>query len=212
MTTAPAAGEHLARRHRGSADPDGLGPSLLDFAERSRADDWSLRAALVRLAQPEPVRVSQVLEVVRRIEAALGPVRRSLERHPALCDRAVSAMTVTGPPQDPYPDIRVADLARLVSESPSDLDAVITGYESVAPLTDDERLALPLLVVVLDLDRLADVLARWAASGPFDPPLSAVDDTLGRCVASLDALGVPREEDARPPRGRRSRADRKDQI
>ena len=206
MTTAQAAGEHLARRHRDSATLDDLGPSLLDFAELSRTDDWSLRSALVRLAQPEPVRVSQVLEVVRRVEAALAPLRRALERHSVLCDRAASASTVAGPPQDPYPDIRVADLARLVSESPSDLDAIVTGYESLAPLADEERLALSLLVVVLDLDHLADVLAAWAASGPFDPPVSTVDDTLGRCVASLDALGVPREEDVRPPRGRRTRA------
>jgi hypothetical protein len=44
---------------------------LVDFAERSRAGDWSLRSALVRYAEGQPVRVSQVLELVRRIEAAL---------------------------------------------------------------------------------------------------------------------------------------------
>lgn len=46
---------------------------LLDFAERSRSGDWSLRSALVRYAQAHPVRVSQVLELVRRIEAGLRP-------------------------------------------------------------------------------------------------------------------------------------------
>jgi hypothetical protein len=44
---------------------------LVDFAERARDGDWSLRSALVRYAQSQPVRVSQVLEQVRRIEAAL---------------------------------------------------------------------------------------------------------------------------------------------
>ena len=51
---------------------------LLDFAERSRAGDWSLRSSLVRYAQSQPVRVSQVLELVRRIEAALHPHARLL--------------------------------------------------------------------------------------------------------------------------------------
>jgi hypothetical protein len=51
---------------------------LLAFAERSRAGDWSLRSALVRYAQANPVRVSQVLELVRRIEAGLHPHARLL--------------------------------------------------------------------------------------------------------------------------------------
>lgn len=46
---------------------------LLDVAERPRAGGWSLRGALVRYAQANPVRVSQVMELVRRIEAGLHP-------------------------------------------------------------------------------------------------------------------------------------------
>lgn len=58
---------------------------LVDFAERPRAGDWSLRSALVRYAQPAPARVSQVLELVRRIDAALGPHAKLLQRQgPAL--------------------------------------------------------------------------------------------------------------------------------
>lgn len=53
---------------------------LVDFAERPRVDDWSLRAALVRYAQPEPARVAQILELVRRIDAALATHRSVLER------------------------------------------------------------------------------------------------------------------------------------
>lgn len=45
--------------------------ALVDYAERSRDGDWSLRSALVRYAQPEPQRVSQVLELVRRLDFAL---------------------------------------------------------------------------------------------------------------------------------------------
>jgi hypothetical protein len=44
---------------------------LVAFAERSRVGDWSLRSALMRYAQPEPQRVSDVLESVRRVESAL---------------------------------------------------------------------------------------------------------------------------------------------
>lgn len=45
---------------------------LLDFAERPHAENWSLRAALTRYAQPQPQRVEDLLEIVRRIQAALG--------------------------------------------------------------------------------------------------------------------------------------------
>lgn len=46
---------------------------LLDVAERPRTGGWSLRAALVRYAEGNPVRVSQVIELVRRIEVGLHP-------------------------------------------------------------------------------------------------------------------------------------------
>ena len=53
---------------------------LLDTAERPRAENWSLRAALTRYGQPEPQRASAVIELVRRIEAALRPHLKALER------------------------------------------------------------------------------------------------------------------------------------
>jgi hypothetical protein len=45
---------------------------LVDFAERPREQDWSLRSALVRYAQPQPQRVNDVLDLVRRVEWVLG--------------------------------------------------------------------------------------------------------------------------------------------
>lgn len=45
---------------------------LVDFPERPRTENWSLRAALTRYAQPQPMRVSRLLDVVRRIEAAFA--------------------------------------------------------------------------------------------------------------------------------------------
>jgi hypothetical protein len=53
---------------------------LIDFAERPRVQDWSLRAALVRYAQPEPVRANRILELVRRIEWALRSHRNAIKR------------------------------------------------------------------------------------------------------------------------------------
>jgi hypothetical protein len=53
---------------------------LVDFAERPRVRDWSLRAALVRYAQPEPERVNRIVELVRRIEWALRSHRKTIER------------------------------------------------------------------------------------------------------------------------------------
>src|SRR4051794_14501169 len=52
---------------------------LLDFAERPRVDDWSLRAAITRYAQPEPIRASAVLELVRRVEFGLKPHMKLVE-------------------------------------------------------------------------------------------------------------------------------------
>src|SRR4051812_11321024 len=53
---------------------------LVDFAERPRVDDWSLRAALVRYASPEPERVAQLVELMRRLEWALKQETKELER------------------------------------------------------------------------------------------------------------------------------------
>ena len=52
--------------------------ALVDVSERPRAGNWSLRAALTRYAQGQPRRVSDLLELVRRIEAALD--RSALEK------------------------------------------------------------------------------------------------------------------------------------
>lgn len=64
---------------------------LVDFAERPRAQDWSLRAALTRYAQPQPQRVSDLLTHVRRIEFALRPHLKSIERDGPAVWEAVNA-------------------------------------------------------------------------------------------------------------------------
>jgi hypothetical protein len=52
--------------------------SLLDVAERPRHGGWSLRAALTRYAQGQPRRVGELLQLVRRIEAALAKEAKAL--------------------------------------------------------------------------------------------------------------------------------------
>jgi hypothetical protein len=51
---------------------------LVDFAERSRVDDWSLRSSVVRFAQAEPERAARILECVRRTDGALHAHERLL--------------------------------------------------------------------------------------------------------------------------------------
>ena len=46
--------------------------AMLEFSERPRTNDWSLRAALVRYAQAQPVRTESILDLVRRVEWALN--------------------------------------------------------------------------------------------------------------------------------------------
>ncbi len=81
---------------------------LVDFAERPRVGDWSLRSALVRHAQRAPVAASAVLELVRRTDGALQPHRRSLERTPV-------AELVADDPGDP-PIVALLQVAAILDE------------------------------------------------------------------------------------------------
>ena len=131
---------------------------LLDYAERPRAHDWSLRAALTRYAQPEPERVGRVLELVRRIEFALKPQIKAVERDGAAVWQALQS----------------------------------GGGDPVVGL----------LRAMVELDRLGDELAVWAADPSGDRPDAAVDAVTADVLHRLDELGVPREERQRPPRQR----------
>ena len=129
---------------------------LVDLSEWPRAQGWSLRAALVRYAQPQPVRAAAILEVVRRVDAALAGQRRSLEK-----------------------------------DGPAVWAAVVGG--DTAPLP-------ALLRAVVPLDRLADVMTRWAPDRAGERPDADVDAAVAEVSATLDLLGVPREERTGPPR------------
>jgi hypothetical protein len=86
---------------------------LVDLAERPRDTGWSLRAALVRYAQPEPVRSGAILELVRRIDQALkGHAKLLASDGPAIW----SAVDGGGAP----PDGAAAVVELLVASRPLD--------------------------------------------------------------------------------------------
>lgn len=181
-------GRALAVHHRdGHATDDGI--RLVAYAESPRADDWSLRSALVRYAQPEPARASAVLELVRRTDGALKPFHRLLESTEVATDPSLATARV---------DARTTDLARVAVCAPDDLDRVLSEYESVQQLDSEERTVVLLLAVAVELDALGDILAAWALDRSRRRPDAEVDAISRRAFTMLGALGVDRER--RPPR------------
>lgn len=199
----------LAEAHAGPVDGLPEGTRLVDYAESSRTGDWSLRSALVRFAQPEPVRAGAVLELVRRTDGALKPHRRRLESasaptHPDLGPdliEADSAGVALAAGARQVLDAPAADLARAASRL-VDGDAVVEAYVAAAG-PDPTFDAVPLLVVALELDAVADALVAWACVHDGPPPVDVVDERAAVAFARLGELGVPRETGGRPPaRGR----------
>jgi hypothetical protein len=91
-------------------DPPELA-TLLDFAERPHTENWSLRAALVRYAQPQPQRVNDLLELVRRVQGALGAQSSTLQRDGVAIWDALEHDTR---PADLAPLVELLDAAREV--------------------------------------------------------------------------------------------------
>lgn len=212
MSHARAAGALLAERHS-TVEVVDRRQSLLNFAELARSDDWSLRSALVRAAQPEPVRAAAVLELVRRCEGALHPLAGEIERNTVMCDRRLSAASVVETDGawtlteriEPYPDARVADIARLLRDFPGSIGEVLDGYGGAELVTDAERTALGLLAPVLELDSLADELTEWSANRTGAPPVESMDSVCQSVFEHLERLGVARETPW-PPGAMRRRA------
>jgi hypothetical protein len=96
---------------------------LVDFAEHPHTDDWSLRGALVRYAQPQPQRVNDLLDLVRRTQWAL-------DRHSAVLHRdgdVLWALFESGsPPSDPE-HARILGLLGVAAELDR-IGAVLAGW------------------------------------------------------------------------------------
>ena len=207
MGRAQAAGGLLASRHAARADPV-PDLSLLNFEESPRSGDYTMRSALVRFAQPEPARAAALLHLVRRLNATLQPVSRQLETNTVIADAAlnIDAIVGAGDGRDlgaavaPYADTRLADLARLARSAPTEFDAILDAYVAVAPLDDTEQAALPLLMIALELDKAAAMLATWAPTAPAPGLIAVVDSVCASVFDQLEILGVP-EETGPPQRG-----------
>jgi hypothetical protein len=106
---------------------------VVDFAERSRVGDWSLRSALVRYAEGQPVRVSQLLEQVRRTETAFSALRKMLEKRGTELWAAVDGGEASAD------DAKVVDLVRAAIELDRLGDALATWADDrTGPRPDDE--------------------------------------------------------------------------
>ncbi|MFW2380935.1 MAG: hypothetical protein ACN4GZ_04180 [Acidimicrobiales bacterium] len=191
MTAADERAEALIAVHAKPVEVDEQ-HSVLNYAEAPRVGDWTLRSALVRLAQPHPLRSEAVLQLVRRLDAALKPLIRPLQLHGVHTHRSIpgGAQHVA--------DTRLVDVA-------ADPD-LLAAYRYRVVLDDAELSSVHLVRLALELDRLADVLAAWAAAGPGDPPLVEIDRTCAEVLTSMNDLGVPEEPRWEGPQGPRGRS------
>ena len=130
---------------------------LLDTAERPRAAGWSLRAALTRYAQPQPQRASDVIEPLRRIDFALRPHTKLLEKQGEAVWKAV-----TGESSDGEADPVVVGLLRALTE----LDRLGDVLAAWAVDRAGERPDGDVDVVVADVNARLDELGVPHEEGP----------------------------------------------
>ena len=115
---------------------------LLDLAERPRVENWSLRAALTRYAQPQPQRGSAVIELVRRCEAALHPhakllAKRGTELWPAVASDDDD--DDDSEPSDDPTDARILGVLRAMQQLDGLADVLATwAVDRAEPRPDDE--------------------------------------------------------------------------
>jgi len=113
-------------------DPPALA-RLIDFSERPRTNNWSMRAALVRYAQPQPQRVSDLLDLVRRTEWALGKHRALLSRDG---ERLWAELEQGGPTG---PDAQVLGLLRVARELDHLGDVLATWAVDISTTRPDDE-------------------------------------------------------------------------
>ncbi len=161
--------------------------SILNYAEAPRVGDWTLRSALVRLAQPHPLRSEAVLQLVRRLDAAIRPMVRPLQQHGVTSQRSIPGGA------QKIADTRLVDVA---SDS-----AVLAAYGEMVELDDAEQASIHLVDLALQLDKLSNTLSAWAAAGSDGAPLAEIDNTCARVLKAMNDGGVPEEARWDGPRG-----------
>ena len=130
---------------------------LLDFAERPRVADWSLRAALTRYGQPQPQRASDVTVLLRRIDFALKEHTDALHRDgPALWTALQSGSAGDEP---------VVRLLRVASE----LDRLGDALAAWAVERSGERPDADVDAVTVELSESLDALGVPREEGPPRP-------------------------------------------
>lgn len=135
--------------------------ALLDASERSRVGDWSLRAALCRYAQPHPGRVRDVLELVRRIDAALHPEAKRLDRQGELLWAVLDNGAVAAPE-----DAQLVGILRALRELDELGDVLAEWAEDRAGQDPRSAIDATIASVTRQLDALG--VAREERTGP--PP------------------------------------------
>jgi hypothetical protein len=129
---------------------------VVDFSERSRVGDWSLRSALVRYAEGQPVRVSQLIEQVRRVETAFHALSKVLDKRGPELWAGVDGGEVADD------DAKVVDLIRAVIELDRLGDTLATWADDrTGPRPDDAVDA-----VTADVTRRLDDLGLPREEGP----------------------------------------------
>jgi len=121
---------------------------LVDFAERPHTENWSLRAALTRYAQPQPQRVNDLLDLVRRIQAALGAESATLQQRGG---EIWDALQHDDPPSDVAPLVELLDAARQIDRLG---DALATWAADTARPRPDAELDAVVADVAARLERL----------------------------------------------------------
>lgn len=136
---------------------------LVGHAERPRAGDWSLRAALVRLAQFRPGLVRDLMEGVRRLDHALhGHRARLLADGPSIW----AALAEEGAQGDPEVE-QVVALLRVAQDLDAVADVVVAWAEDRAGPMPEEAVARTAAEVSKRLDDLG--IEREERTGPPPP-------------------------------------------
>lgn len=130
---------------------------LLDFAERPRVADWSLRAALTRYGQPQPQRASDVTVLLRRIDFALKQHADAFHRDGPALWAALQSGTAADEP--------IVGLLRIASE----LDRLGDALAAWAVERAGERPDADVDAVIDELSKRLDVLGVARDEGPPRP-------------------------------------------